>query len=350
MQIDREAIADFALKTIVAIGLVSLALLVWKLRDAVLLVFAAVITAVILRAFARALQRVVPMGDGIALSLATVIIAVVVIGAVGLFGQEVSTQISALANMLPGAWDTLVDTVGAERLDQLVDRFMPEGATIASIAQSVISVVVSAASGLALAVLGGIYLALSPDTYRRRGALRLLPASAQRRATRAVDQTGDSLRAWLIGQILLMLLVGVVTGVGLSVIGVPSAFALGLIAGLLEFVPLIGPIAAAIPGVLIALTMGIETAALTAGFYLVVQQSEGNILEPLVMRKSVSIPPAITLFAIFLFGALFGPLGVLLGGPLTVAAFVMVRVLWLNDDLSGGRQAKASDPAADGAA
>jgi len=349
MQIDREAIADFALKTIVAIGLVSLALLVWKLRDAVLLVFAAVITAVILRAFARALQRVVPMGDGIALSLATVIIAVVVIGAVGLFGQEVSTQISALANMLPGAWDTLVDTVGAERLDQLVDRFMPEGATIASIAQSVISVVVSAASGLALAVLGGIYLALSPDTYRR-GALRLLPASAQRRAARAIDQTGDSLRAWLIGQILLMLLVGVVTGVGLSVIGVPSAFALGLIAGLLEFVPLIGPIAAAIPGVLIALTMGIETAALSAGFYLVVQQSEGNILEPLVMRKSVSIPPAITLFAIFLFGALFGPLGVLLGGPLTVAAFVMVRVLWLNDDLSGGRQAKASDPAADGAA
>ena len=341
MQIDREAIAQFALKTPVAIALIAFALLIWKLHDAVLLLFAAVITAVILRASAQALQRILPVGDGVALSLATALIAALVIGAIGLFGQEVSSQVSELTAMLPGAWDTLVDTVGAERVEHLVERFMPEGATIASIAQTVIGLVTSAATGLALAVLGGVYLALSPDTYRR-GALRLLPDSAKERVARAFDQTGDSLRAWLLGQIFLMLLVGVVTGVGLWIIGVPSAFALGLIAGLLEFVPLIGPIAAAIPGVLIALTMGLETAALTAGFYFVVQQSEGNILEPLVMRKSVSIPPAVTLFAIFLFGGLFGPIGVLLGGPLTVAAFVLVQVLWLNDDLRAEKRQSAT--------
>lgn len=331
MQIDRQAIAHFALKTLVAIGLVALALLVWELRDAALLLFAAIVVGVVLRASAQGLQRLVPVGDGIALAIATGLIAAVVAGVLLLFGQQMASQFNELADTLPGAWENLKGQVGSDRVDDLMERFSPQGATIAGVLQSVLGIVTSVATGLVLAILGGLYLASNPRTYRN-GALRLLPQDARERTARALDATGQSLRAWLLGQVMLMVLVGVLVTVGLTLIGVPSALALGLIAGLLEFVPLVGPIASAIPGVLIAMTMGVETAAITAGFYLLVQQSEGNVLEPLIMRKSVSIPPAVTLFAIFLFGGLFGPVGVLLGGPLTVAVFVLVRVLWLNED------------------
>ncbi|OWK31982.1 AI-2E family transporter [Sphingomonas mucosissima] len=332
MQIDRPAIAEFALKSLVAIALIALALLIWHLRDAALLLFAAIVVAVILRGSAEGLQRVLPIGDNLALAVATGLITIVVAGVFILFGQQMAIQFSDLAEALPGAWSNLVDQIGADRVDGMVERFAPQGSTIAGVVQSALSIVTSVATGLVLAVLGGLYLAANPATYRA-GALRLLPDDARERTARALDATGQSLRSWLLGQMVLMAVVGVVTAVGLTLIGVPSALALGLIAGLLEFVPLVGPIVAAIPGVLIAMTMGVETAAITAGFYLIIQQAEGNVMEPLIMRKSVSIPPAVTLFSIFLFGGLFGPVGVLLGGPLTVAAFVLVRVLWLNDDM-----------------
>lgn len=332
MQIDRQAIAEFAVKALVAIALIALALLIWHLRDAALLLFAAIVVAVVLRGSARGLQRVLPVGDNVALTIATGLTALVVIGIFGLFGQQMAGQLSDLADALPGAWSNLVDQIGADRVDGWAERFAPQGSTIAGLVQTTLGIVTSVATGLVLAILGGLYLAANPGIYRK-GALRLLPENARARTARALDATGQSLRGWLLGQVVLMVLVGVITAVGLSLIGVPSALALGLIAGLLEFVPLVGPIAAAIPGVLIAMTMGVETAAITAGFYLMVQQAEGNVMEPLIMRTSVSIPPAVTLFSIFLLGGLFGPVGVLLGGPLTVAAFVMVRVLWLNDDM-----------------
>jgi len=165
---------------------------------------------------------------------------------------------------------------------------------------------------------------------------------------------GEALHAWLLGQFAAMVMVGTITGAGLALIGVPSWLALGLLAGVLEFVPILGPIAAAVPGLLMALSQGWDSFLLTAALYVLVQQLEGNLIIPLVLRRAVSLPPVLTIFAVVAFGTLFGWMGILLAAPLTVLAFTLVMKLWVRDTLEeevplpghhGGEADATSSPA-----
>jgi predicted PurR-regulated permease PerM len=130
-----------------------------------------------------------------------------------------------------------------------------------------------------------------------------------------------------------MMLVFVLTGLGLWAIGVPAALALALLAALAEFVPLVGPVVSAIPALLIALSDSWQTALGTLLLYVAIQQIESNLIMPLVQRRVVSIPPAVTLFAVVAFGLLFGSLGVLFATPLAVVVFVAVKKLWVRETL-----------------
>jgi predicted PurR-regulated permease PerM len=122
-------------------------------------------------------------------------------------------------------------------------------------------------------------------------------------------------------------------GAGLAIIGVPSALGLGFIAAVLEFVPIVGPIVAAVPALLLASTQSVEMVAWTLGLFVVVQQIESNIIMPLVSGRAVKLPPAVGLFAVVAIGILFGPLGLLLGYPLAIVADVAVRRLYVRDML-----------------
>jgi predicted PurR-regulated permease PerM len=144
-----------------------------------------------------------------------------------------------------------------------------------------------------------------------------------------------------------MTVVAVLTTLGLWLIGVPGYLALGLLAGLAEFVPVVGAILAAVPGLLQALGQGgVELAAWAALVYLAVQQLQGNVVTPLVTRRMVSLPPALTLFAIIAFGLVFGPLGVLFAAPLAVVAFVAVKKLWVREALGEETDVPGEDEAA----
>jgi predicted PurR-regulated permease PerM len=138
---------------------------------------------------------------------------------------------------------------------------------------------------------------------------------------------------WLLGQLLAMMFVFVLTGLGLRAIGVRAALALALLAGLAEFVPIIGPVVSAIPALLIALAEGWQTALWTLLLYLAIQQVESNLITPLVQHRVVSLPPAVALFALVAFGLLFGSLGVLFATPLAVVIFVGVKKLWVRETL-----------------
>ena len=325
-------IADFAIRMVVAVAIVAGALLIWKVQEVILLLFAAILVTVILRAASDGLRRFLPIGDKAGLALAGLLIFALVGGAIALFGGQVSVQATELADRLPGAWQSFTAWIGHARVEDLADKLAPSGSTVASLLQTVLSSVSGILSALLLAVLGGIYLAVDPDRYRK-GALLLLPRPARPAVDLTMSEIGRSLRGWLVAQLMAMAVVGTLTYVGLLLVGVPSALALGLLAALLEFVPVAGPIMAAVPGLLIALTVDLKTAGLALLVYLVIQQIEGNILAPIVMRRAVHIPPAVTLFALFLFGALFGVAGILLGGPLTVVVFVAIRMLWLREGL-----------------
>jgi predicted PurR-regulated permease PerM len=145
----------------------------------------------------------------------------------------------------------------------------------------------------------------------------------------ALDAAAIALRKWLVGQLGAMLMVGVITALGLWAVGVPLAIPLGILSGILDFVPVIGPFAAAIPGILIAFAQGPQVAMYAALVYITVQFIEGHLVLPLAQKWAVSLPPALGLLSIVAFGLVFGLMGVLFAIPLTVVIVVLVQKLYI---------------------
>lgn len=326
----------FIRRVIIVIGLTGLATLLWQLREMLLLVFGAVVVAAIFRALAGPLHRRLPLAEGWAIGLVVLLLA----GAIGLaswmFGQQMASEAQGLSDSLPSAWRSfqarIGDTALGERLMGWARESAPSGGGVMASAGRLVTSLGASIADLVLVLVGGIYLASQPKLYRR-GLLKLLPPDRRDLAGVALDDSGRALQAWLKGQSLAMIVVGVLVGFGLWLLGVPMAFALGLIAGLLDFVPLIGPFVAAVPALLLALAVSPTVALWTAGLYLVVQQIEGNILSPLVQQRAVDLPPALLLFALLGFGSLFGAVGVILAAPLTVVVYVMVKRLYVREAL-----------------
>jgi predicted PurR-regulated permease PerM len=161
---------------------------------------------------------------------------------------------------------------------------------------------------------------------------------------RALEDAVSKLRRWLLGQLVSMVVVGVATAIGLWMVGVPMPFALGMLSGLLDFVPVIGPLAAAVPGVLVAFPQGPDVALWAVVVYLVVQFCEGHFIVPLVQRWAVSLPPAVGLLGAVVFGLLFGLIGVLFAMPLLVVVVSLVEDLYVRRlDHASGTPSRGTD-------
>lgn len=337
MRIGGVGDGAFARRVLIVVAIGGLALLLWYLVDVLLLVFATVLVAVLLRAIARPVDRRTGIGDNWALGVAVLVVASVITLAVTLFGAEVRAQTLKLLETLPDAWDLFIRrTLSGDLRDQIMER--AEGAVPAAgqIVTNVLAGAWSVAGGLSAVVLmivGGLYLAAQPDVYRR-GFLLLFPDDGKRAsAAETLDAMGEALQLWLVGQLLTMAFILAVTLAGLWAIGVPAALALAVFAGLAQFVPIIGPIVAAVPALLVALTESWQMVLWVLALYVVIQQVESNVVTPLVQRRTVHLPPALPLFAVVVFGLLFGLMGVLLATPLAVVAFVGIKKLWVRDTL-----------------
>lgn len=149
-----------------------------------------------------------------------------------------------------------------------------------------------------------------------------MPSKGRTQAREVLAQIWSTLRSWLLGKLLVMFLIALLTGVGLMVLGTPFALTLGLLAGILELVPFVGPILAAIPTVLIALTEGLWRAMHIAHFYLVIQHLEGNFISPLIYKRTVALPPVLMLATVLVMGTLFGFLRLFVAAPLLVILLV----------------------------
>jgi predicted PurR-regulated permease PerM len=325
-----------ALRVALIIGAIALlGLLAWQLTHVLLLVFAAVLIAVLLRSLAGVFERISWLKPPWSVLLAALLIASVLAGFAVLLGSQVQTQITDLADELPGRIDALGERFGVSDLrEQLTSRAEDMGAAGGIFGQtaSYTFAVLDAAATLLIVVVAGIFIALKPAMHLN-GALMLFPNGPRARARTALNTGGRALQLWLLGQLASMVMVGVLTGIGLSIIGVPSSIGLGFLAGLFEFVPVFGPIAAAVPAILLALSEGGTTALWTILLFVVIQQLEGNIIQPLIQRRAVDLPPVLMLFSILAFGVLFGVLGVILATPLAVLTYVLIKQLYLRDVL-----------------
>jgi predicted PurR-regulated permease PerM len=194
------------------------------------------------------------------------------------------------------------------------------------------SFVMSAVAGLLIVIFGGFYLASDPQRYRQ-GAVRLFPPRHQEKVDSALGNCGRALERWLVAQAIAMTAVGLMAGLGSWALGLPAPLAIGVISGLLEFFPVVGPWLGAIPVMLLAFGQSPQIVILAALMLLVIQQVEANLITPLVQQTFAEIPPFLVLFGLVVFGLVFGLAGVLVAGPLTLVAYVLVVELYVNDTL-----------------
>ena len=324
--------AAFVRRILIAIGLAALAALLWRIADVLLLAFGAVLVAVILRAFAEILETYLSVPHRWSLAVATVTIVLILTGLLTLFGAQMRMQIADVAERLPFAIDNFTQELGLGELTGRLPEMLGSGSTILTRVAGIGGVVLSGLADVVLVLIAGLYIAATPKVYKA-GLVKLFPQQQHELVRDSLDTAGRALKLWLASQLIAMTCVGVLTALALWFIGVPYAFALGLIAGLLDFIPFIGPILGAVPAILIASTVDSTTVLWPLLAFVVIQQIEGNVIFPIVERRVVAVPPALALFAIVAAGAVFGTLGVVFGFPLAVVAYVLVKKLYVRETL-----------------
>lgn len=312
-----------------------MAAIVWLVAEALIIAFGGIVLATVLLSLSRPLERRLHLGSRWSLLIVVIALLLVGTGFGWLFGNEVASEFRELQQRLPDAARTFVQWLqGSPAGRMIVDSVQQAGANTEALSQAgaLVSSVAGATANLLLVLFLGIYFAADPELYRS-GALRLVPLRRRGQVKRAFDDAGVALRKWLVAQIVAMVAVGVLTGVALGLVGVPLALSLGVLAGLLEFVPVIGPILAAVPGLLLAFSHGPNTVLYAAIIYVAVQQIESNLITPLVQRWAVKLPPVIGLLSIVACGLLFGVPGVIFAMPIAVVAMVLIKDLYVEDTL-----------------
>jgi predicted PurR-regulated permease PerM len=188
----------------------------------------------------------------------------------------------------------------------------------------------SVLGAMVLILFVAVFIATDARTYQD-GLMHLFPHEARPRAREVLGATGTMLRRWLLTQFVSMLLVGVLTAVVLLILDVKAAIALGIIAGILEFIPIAGPILAAVPAIAMGFLDGPEKALYVALAYVVLQQVESNMIHPLLMKKSLELPPVLTIFTQGVLAIVFGFIGLLVAVPMLAAAIVPIKMLYVRD-------------------
>jgi predicted PurR-regulated permease PerM len=328
---------------LVAAGLVTavVLLVLWFAGRTLLLLGAGILVATALHGASSGLARLTGIGRRWCLALVCLVLLAAVIAAAYFAVPEIAPQVTDLLGRIRDAWGEFsrrVDdfALGREALQQLEDQAASQGASgLGQAVQHVVGFAAATATGiteLGIVFVLGLYLAIDPDVYVR-GMLRLLPQARRGRAREILQEIGRTLQEWLVGQLVAMTMVGVVTGLGLWLVGVPQALVLGILTGLFDFIPNVGPILAAVPGLIAASSVSSSHVLYALIVYALAQAAENNLIVPLVQRRAVDLPPAVTMVALVVMGFLGGLLGLLLAVPLAAALTVAVRMAYVEDVL-----------------
>lgn len=325
----------FVRRTLIALALAALAYLVWELRSLLLMLFGAVVVATVFRALAERIRKWTNFPEGLSVAISIALVLGLLASLIFLFGSHVARQVDSLRETLPAAWQSFEQRVGdfglGDQLKELADGVRRSSGSFANLSAAVMSIGNGIAE-LLVVLFGGMYLAAQPRVYKA-GAIKLVPSGKRPLVAEAMDESETALRLWLKGQLIAMIVVGLLTGTGLWLLGLPSALVLGLLAGLLEFIPFLGPFLSAAPAILLALAVSPDLALWVLLLYVAVQQLEGYLITPLVQQYAVELPGVILLFSLIGFGLLFGTLGVILAAPLTVVSYVLVKRLYVIETL-----------------
>jgi predicted PurR-regulated permease PerM len=344
------------------IAVVAGLFLVWKAIHALLLLFAGLLFAVFLTALSELLGRVLPWKPWLRLTIVTVLLFGLVLGLLTWGGTMLATQVSALAETVNEQVNRVLEWLeargvprpeispdsagappqtpnqGATRAGDIgASSLLPAPSGLFGQAQAAISALFGALSNLLVIVFIGLLVAAQPLAYRD-GLVRLLPPASRANGREVLNDMGATLRNWLLAQGFVMLVIAVATWLGLALAGITPALILGAQAGLLAFIPNIGPVIAGIPIILAGLAEGISSAVWAIGIYLMVQLLESYLLTPLVQRRAIRVPPAVIFAGQVLLGVLFGLIGLALALPLMAVGKVALEHFYIGRTLGEGRR------------
>jgi len=337
----------------------------WYFAATLFLIFAGILFGVFLNAITELVGRVIGGPQGLRLLLVCVVLTALFSGIVVLGGNTIADQATLLSNTIKSqivnvkgfleqhGVDTSFLELGAttpgttttpttDHQGAAPPRNLPSAGAIASGGGAIVSQTlklilgaVSAVGNFFIVIFLGLCFAAQPEVYRA-GLIRTAPRQFRPQVSAIVDDTGDMLQRWLLAQMITMFAVFAVTAIGLTIIGIPGAFILGIQAGLLAFIPTVGAILGGLIIVLAAIASGWFAVVSAFVLFLAVHALESYILTPLIQRQAIDIPPA-TLFATqILLGIVFGLWGLALALPLMAIAKVVINHL------------RAEDPAAEG--
>jgi predicted PurR-regulated permease PerM len=323
------------------IAVVFLALLagIYYAANALLLVFACILFAVLLYELSALLCSRFHLNRKLALGIVVAVLLLVI----GLGGWAIAPQISEeaneLARQIPVSLQGLQQMVEQHALLKRIAAELPQPKQLMQyLGQMVPNAglffggVLGALANVAIILFVGIYFAVSPRSYID-GFLKLVPPAKRERTQQVQREIGRTLGRWLLGTSCAMLIAGVATSIGLSLLGVPLALILGIIAGLLDFIPYVGPIMAGVPAVLIALSLDPHLALYTVLLFLGIQMVHGYVIQPLIDSHTVRIAPGLIIVMQLVFGTIFGFAGIALATPLTAALMVLIKMLYVEDIL-----------------
>ncbi|HEU4882618.1 MAG TPA: AI-2E family transporter [Longimicrobium sp.] len=303
----------------------------WLVHSALFIVMLAILIAIVIHAPAKLLSRL-----GVPMRVALPLMVIVFVGSlVGLFVKmvpEMMAQVRLLSTSLPETLDQVqvwfrqqtgqgpesqLSRSLSAQVSGFISRFVP-------LAFNMISTLLGSFAIVVLAT----FFAASPDVYRDL-LLRFTPLDTRDRWKQAYEEAGNNLRRWTLGKAITMLGIGVVTYIGLTLLGVPGALALAAFAALMEFIPNFGPTIAAAPAMVAAFAISPRMALYVAAFYFLLQQVQNAITVPLVERRAVNIPPAMLLVWQLMLAVGFGILALFVATPLLAILVVAVRILYL---------------------
>lgn len=346
-----------ARRSMLATGLTLLAacvclFLAWQTVSSLLLIFAGVLFAAFLDACARALAPVLPLNRAWRLTLVLLLFSALsgfgIVWGAGKLPEQTRLLLKVMDSQIDVLQEHLlsygVDLLGPEWGRDFAQWLFSDQGRFLSHAQFLLGGASTLLTGALVILFLGILFAFDPNSHR--DSLVMLVKQSYRTRTRAVmDEIGTVMRLWLVGQFIRIILMTLWVWVALYLIGLPGPFVLGLQAGLSNFIPYLGPIVAAIPIALVAMPLGSSLLIWAVLIYTIIQSVEGYVIGPLIQRQAVEIPPAWTLVAIVMLGALFSVLGIALAMPLVaIGRVAIIRFYvedYLGDDLkqtfNGGR-------------
>ena len=336
---------SFTKRVLITVSIVLLMLLfvvlLYLAIDVVLLVFAAILLAVFLHGLANLVQRYTKLSEGLSVLLVSLILLAVLAGAISLLAPSVAEEVRHLRDELPrsaqqasayiskfGWGRTIIEQMPST--DEVIQKI--DASSMATRVGGYFSSTLGAVANFFIVILLAIYLATEPRFYAR-GFTKLFPKNVRPRTLEVLAEIGDTLSWWLVGKVVSMIFIGLLTWIGLSILGVPLAFTLGLIAGLLSFIPNFGPIFSAVPAILLGFIDSPIKALYVLILFVIVQIIESNLVTPMIERRTVELPPALTIIAQLALGVLIGGLGLVLATPLLAVLMVLVQTVYIQDVL-----------------